>query len=373
MKEEAIAVKLDEINSRLTQEIKALKGIDFTNNWKGPASTNIKQDYDAAVNAINTLMASVASLSTTLKRIAACKTVDPKIEATQKQITTLENTPVMDENIKVQNQELRQLRVNLEQYRNTKNTNLKSAQQSLNAVRAIQLDIPTVIEAETKYDYSTQKELIGEAFKGYSKAYNYSAWAKNSVLYYGLAGGTNNSVNNYLAYREEAKETTATTATGGKKNAPAKTSNSTSKATVNGTFTAAYMGSDTYTISSESLKDQQFSKMIAAANDCKNVKYSFGADENPATGYMDCSSFVSYLCNKSGHQVGRINSADFRSDSLTTAVSASDVRPGDIVTFSGHVGDGKMIHCNSGKWGSGVNIMNISTFQGTFLGYRRMK
>jgi len=117
------------------------------------------------------------------------------------------------------------------------------------------------------------------------------------------------------------------------------------------------------------LDDEGFAALIAEAERHLGIPYVWGGS-TPSQGF-DCSGFVSYVLRTAGvRDVGRLTAQGLFN--ISTPVSASDVRPGDLVffhsTFSSYrtvthvgiyVGNGYMIHTGGNP--AGVEYINIST------------
>lgn len=104
-----------------------------------------------------------------------------------------------------------------------------------------------------------------------------------------------------------------------------------------------------------------------------NSSYVWGAAD-PANGHFDCSGFINWAFAQAGISVGRSTSA---LQNEGTRVSASQMRPGDLVFFNtyktnGHVGiylgGGKFIG-SQGKSGVAIASMTSGYFKDTFAGY----
>ncbi len=135
-----------------------------------------------------------------------------------------------------------------------------------------------------------------------------------------------------------------------------------------------------YQIPAEALTDQQFAKMIQEAEKYLGYPYVWGGS-NPSTSF-DCSGFVSYVINNCGNgwSVGRQTANGLYN--LTTHVSASEAKPGDLIFFQGtystsgashvgiYVGNGMMIHC-----GNPIQYASVETnyWRQHFLGYGRIQ
>lgn len=114
-----------------------------------------------------------------------------------------------------------------------------------------------------------------------------------------------------------------------------------------------------YRVPGEYLTDAQFANMMQEAEKYLGYPYVWGGS-SPSTSF-DCSGFVSYVINNCGNgwNFGRLGANGLKN--ATARVSASDVKPGDLVFFQGtyettgasHVGivvdpvNKIMIHCGN--------------------------
>ena len=136
---------------------------------------------------------------------------------------------------------------------------------------------------------------------------------------------------------------------------------------------------DHYKIPPEALSDERFRNVMGEAEKYLGYPYVWGGS-NPSTSF-DCSGFVCYVLNNCGNgwNVGRTTAEGLRQ--MTTYVSPSDARAGDIIYFQGtyntagashvgiYVGDGMMIHCgNPIQYAS----INSSYWQQHFFEFGRM-
>ena len=108
-----------------------------------------------------------------------------------------------------------------------------------------------------------------------------------------------------------------------------------------------------YDIPPEALEDEVFAAIIAEAEKYLGYPYVWGGS-SPSTSF-DCSGFVSWVINHSGWDVGRLGAQGLCN--ICTPVSSANVKPGDLVFFTGtydtpgvshvgiYVGEGRMIHC----------------------------
>ena len=108
-----------------------------------------------------------------------------------------------------------------------------------------------------------------------------------------------------------------------------------------------------YDIPPEALDDEVFDAIIKEAEKYLGYPYVWGGS-SPSTSF-DCSGFVSWVINHSGWDVGRLGAQGLCN--ICTPVSSANVKPGDLVFFTGtydtpgvshvgiYVGNNMMIHC----------------------------
>ena len=108
-----------------------------------------------------------------------------------------------------------------------------------------------------------------------------------------------------------------------------------------------------YDIPPEALDDEVFAAIIKEAKKYLGYPYVWGGS-SPSTSF-DCSGFVSWVINHSGWDVGRLGAQGLCN--ICTPVSSANVKPGDLVFFTGtydtpgvshvgiYVGNNMMIHC----------------------------
>lgn len=132
-----------------------------------------------------------------------------------------------------------------------------------------------------------------------------------------------------------------------------------------------------YDVPPEALEDETFAAMLAEAEKYLGFPYVWGGS-SPSTSF-DCSGFVSWVLNHSGWDVGRLGAQGLCN--ITTPVSASNARPGDLVFFKGtydtpgvshcgiYVGNSMMIHC-----GDPISYANINSnyWQSHFYTFGRL-
>ena len=132
-----------------------------------------------------------------------------------------------------------------------------------------------------------------------------------------------------------------------------------------------------YDIPPEALDDEVFAAIIKEAEKYLGYPYVWGGS-SPSTSF-DCSGFVSWVINHSGWDVGRLGAQGLCN--ICTPVSSANVKPGDLVFFTGtydtpgvshvgiYVGNNMMIHC--GDPNSYANL-NSSYWQSHFYRYGRL-
>ena len=132
-----------------------------------------------------------------------------------------------------------------------------------------------------------------------------------------------------------------------------------------------------YDISPEALDDEGFAAIIKEAEKYLGYPYVWGGS-SPSTSF-DCSGFVSWVINHSGWDVGRLGAQGLCN--ICTPVSSANVKPGDLVFFTGtydtpgvshvgiYVGNNMMIHC-----GDPISYANLNSsyWQSHFYRYGRL-
>ena len=132
-----------------------------------------------------------------------------------------------------------------------------------------------------------------------------------------------------------------------------------------------------YDISPEVLDDEVFAAIIKEAEKYLGYPYVWGGS-SPSTSF-DCSGFVSWVINHSGWDVGRLGAQGLCN--ICTPVSSANVKPGDLVFFTGtydtpgvshvgiYVGNNMMIHC-----GDPISYANLNSnyWQSHFYRYGRL-
>ena len=131
-----------------------------------------------------------------------------------------------------------------------------------------------------------------------------------------------------------------------------------------------------YDIPPEALDDEVFAAIIKEAEKYLGYPYVWGGS-SPSTSF-DCSGFVSWVINHSGWDVGRLGAQGLCN--ICTPVSSANVKPGDLVFFTGtydtpgvshvgiYVGNNMMIHC-----GDPISYANLNSnyWQSHFYRYGR--
>ena len=132
-----------------------------------------------------------------------------------------------------------------------------------------------------------------------------------------------------------------------------------------------------YDIPPEALDDEVFAAIIKEAEKYLGYPYVWGGS-SPSTSF-DCSGFVSWVINHSGWDVGRLGAQGLCN--ICTPVSFANVKPGDLVFFTGtydtpgvshvgiYVGNNMMIHC-----GDPISYANLNSsyWQSHFYRYGRL-
>ena len=110
--------------------------------------------------------------------------------------------------------------------------------------------------------------------------------------------------------------------------------------------------------------------IVAYAKKFLGYKYVYGAS---GPNSFDCSGFTSYVYKHFGYSLNRTSGGQ-RSNG--TGVSKSDLEPGDIVCFSGHVGiyigGNKFIHAANPKKGVIISSLSESYYVKTYITARRI-
>ena len=132
-----------------------------------------------------------------------------------------------------------------------------------------------------------------------------------------------------------------------------------------------------YDIPPEALDDEVFAAIIKEAEKYLGYPYIWGGSSHSTS--FDCSGFVSWVINHSGWDVGRLGAQGLCN--ICTPVSSANVKPGDLVFFTGtydtpgvshvgiYVGNNMMIHC-----GDPISYANLNSsyWQSHFYRYGRL-
>lgn len=127
----------------------------------------------------------------------------------------------------------------------------------------------------------------------------------------------------------------------------------------------------------EALSDERAAAMIKEAQKYLGYPYVWGGS-SPSTSF-DCSGYVCWVVNHSGGNIGRLSAQGICN--ICTPISASNVKPGDLVFFKGtyntpgvshcgiYVGNNTMIHC-----GDPIKYANLNTtyWQSHFYTFGRL-
>jgi len=150
---------------------------------------------------------------------------------------------------------------------------------------------------------------------------------------------------------EKKKETTTKKKTTTKKTTTKKTTKKTEKKE------DTKKSEDSDDEKSSSSADEKRKELVAFAKKYLGYKYVHGG-ASPKTGF-DCSGFTSYVFGHFGYKLSRSSSAQA---SNGTHVDKSNLKVGDLLIFTGHVGiyigNGKFIHSSNPR--DGVKITKLS-------------
>ena len=119
-------------------------------------------------------------------------------------------------------------------------------------------------------------------------------------------------------------------------------------------------------------------KIVSFAKQYLGYRYVLGGT-TPGSGF-DCSGFVYYVFNSNGYSISR---SLYAQASTGTAVSKSELQPGDVVFFNntssgslGHVGiyigDGMMVHAANSKRGVVTDTINSGYYNTYYYSARRI-
>jgi len=234
----------------------------------------------------------------------------------------------------------------------------EEVQQKLSEIKDLQYELTTQRVVETRY---RQEERTGSRWVsdssspsgGYYESYTYTVTVSYQyyILNVTLKNRTLNEVVNQLGFTEDQLQRyQILLATYGNKKYLFE----------DDIYSVREPGeNEDYDVPGEYLTDEEFANMMREAEKYLGMAYVWGGD-SPSTGF-DCSGFVSWVINHSenGWNVGRQTANGLKNS--TARVSASDVKPGDLIFFQGtydtsgasHVGivvdpvNKIMIHCGN--------------------------
>lgn len=125
--------------------------------------------------------------------------------------------------------------------------------------------------------------------------------------------------------------------------------------------------------SSATLQSRGISDVVDYALSYVGSRYRFGGSSPKG---FDCSGFVMYVYKAAGVSLPHSSFSQYASG---TAITKSDLQPGDLVFFSTYtrgashvgiyIGDGKIVHAYN--YSAGVTISSLSSLSSRYLGARR--
>lgn len=118
-------------------------------------------------------------------------------------------------------------------------------------------------------------------------------------------------------------------------------------------------------------------RLLEDAAQYLGTPYKYGGS---GPGGFDCSGFTSYLFARAGYSLPRTASGQY---SIGTAVSQSELQPGDLVFFAGggngidhvgiYAGNGQMIHSSSPRSGGVIYTpLSSSYYANSYVGAKRV-
>lgn len=125
------------------------------------------------------------------------------------------------------------------------------------------------------------------------------------------------------------------------------------------------------TTSTTTSADTKRKELVAYAKKYLGYKYVRGGSK-PSTGF-DCSGFTQYVYGHFGYKLSRTSSAQA---SNGTAVKKSNLKVGDLLIFTGHVGiyigNNKFIHASNPEDGVKITSLSDSYYVKNYKGARRI-
>lgn len=163
-------------------------------------------------------------------------------------------------------------------------------------------------------------------------------------------------------YEEEAVAATQATTEATTEVTTQATTEATTEATTQATTeeTTTTTAEETKSSSSESTSSIRTQIVNYALSFVGNLKYVYGG--NSLSSGVDCSGFVQQVYKHFGYSLPRTSDSQ---GSSGTSVSSSEMQPGDLVYYGGHIaiyiGNGQVVHASNAKTGVKVSTWNYRT------------